>query len=233
MQEINTLEPGDRRRRLHPPLLRIMHWMNAFAIIVMIGSGWKIYNDEALFGWLHFPNWVTIGGEQQGALQWHFFAMWILMLNGLCYLAYGILTGRFKYKLFPIRLREFISNVRDALMLRLSHDDITHYNAVQKLLYAGIIVVISVQVISGWAIWKPMQLSELTSLFSIFHPSGFQGARLAHFFGMAAIVIFIVIHVTLALLVPRTIGAMLTGGPRVDDESDEPSAEHAASEPAK
>ena len=206
--------------------------MNAFAIIVMVGSGWKIYDDEALFGWLHFPDWMTIGGEAQGALQWHFFAMWILMLNGLCYLAYGVFTGRFKHKLFPIRIREFVANVRDALLFQLSHDDITRYNAVQKLLYVGIIVVIAVQVISGWAIWKPMQLSELTSLFSIFHPSSFQGARLAHFFGMAAIVIFILMHVTLALLVPRTIGAMLTGGPRVDDGSDEPSDDSTAVAPA-
>ena len=198
-----------------------MHWVNAFAIVVMIGSGWKIYNDEALFGWLHFPEWITIGGEAQGALQWHFAAMWILMLNGLCYLVYGFTTGRFKHKLLPIRLREIVSNVRDALRFRLAHDDITHYNAVQKVLYAGIIVVIAFQVISGWAVWKPMQLSELTSLFSVFHKSSFQGARLAHFLGMSAIVLFLLIHVTLALIVPRTIGAMLTGGPSVDEDADE------------
>ncbi len=212
---------GLTKRRLHPATLRVMHWVNAFAILVMIGSGWKIYNDEALFGWLHFPEWLTIGGEAQGALQWHFFAMWVLMLNGLCYLAYGFATGRFRRKLLPIRISEVFANVRDALRLRLSHDDITHYNAVQKLLYAGIIFVIALQIISGWAVWKPMQLSELTSLFSIFHRSSFQGARLVHFFGMSAIVLFIVIHVALALIVPRTIGAMLTGGPKVDDEADE------------
>ena len=79
-------------RKLHPLPLRIMHWINALAIIIMIGSGWKIYNDEVLFGWLHFPDWITIGGEAQGALQWHFFAMWILMINGLFYLGYGIVT---------------------------------------------------------------------------------------------------------------------------------------------
>ena len=185
----------NRWHRLHPVPLRIMHWVNAFAIVVMIGSGWKIYNDEALFGWLHFPEWITIGGEAQGALQWHFAAMWILMLNGLCYLVYGFTTGRFKHKLLPIRLREIVSNVRDALRFRLAHDDITHYNAVQKVLYAGIIVVIAFQVISGWAVWKPMQLSELTSLFSVFHKSSFQGARLAHFLGMSAIVLFLLIHV--------------------------------------
>ena len=107
-----STHPG---HRLHPTLLRVMHWVNAFAIIVMIGSGWKIYNDEALFGWLHFPQWITIGGEAQGALQWHFLAMWILMINGLCYLAYGISTGRFRRKLLPIRLEQLIANIRDAL----------------------------------------------------------------------------------------------------------------------
>ena len=82
----------------------------------------------------------------------------------------------------------------------------------QKLLYVGIIPVIIVQVLSGFAIWKPMQLSELVTLFY-----DFQGARLAHFIGMAAIVGFLVVHVALALLVPKTIGAMITGGPRVDE----------------
>ena len=201
----------DRYPRLHPLPVRIMHWVNALAIIIMIGSGWKIYNDEALFGWLHFPDWMTIGGEAQGALQWHFFAMWLLAINGLCYLGYGIISGRFRRKLFPIRPRELISNIVDALRLHLSHDDITRYNAVQKLLYAGIIAVIVVQVLSGLAVWKPVQFSELASLFY-----SFQGSRLVHFIGMAAIVGFIVIHVALALLVPKTIGAMLTGGPRVD-----------------
>ena len=221
MKDGSMVESQHRRHPLHPVPVRIMHWVNAFAIIIMIGSGWKIYNDEALFGWLHFPDWMTIGGEAQGALQWHFFAMWLLMLNGLCYLVYGFVTGRFRRKLIPIRLRELLANIRDALSLHLSHDDITRYNAVQKLLYAGIIVVIVVQVFSGWVVWKPMQLSELTSLFTLFHPSGFQGARLVHFLGVSAIVIFLVIHVALALIVPRTIGAMLTGGPRIDDSLDD------------
>lgn len=196
-----------------------MHWINALAMVLMIGSGWKIYNDEVLFGWLHFPDWITIGGEAQGALQWHFFAMWVLMLNGLAYLAYGFATGRFRTKFLPIRVAEFVGDVRDALALRLSHADITRYNAVQKLLYTGIILVIVVQVLSGWAIWKPVQLSELVSLFG-----GFQGGRLVHFLGMAAIVGFLVIHVALALIVPRTIGAMITGGPKVDPLA-EPEAE--------
>jgi thiosulfate reductase cytochrome b subunit len=221
-----TVKSTDRHPlRLHPVPIRIMHWTNAIAIIIMIGSGWKIYEDEVIFGWLHFPDWMTVGGEAQGALQWHFFAMWILMLNGLCYLTYGIVSGRFRRKLLPIRPREIVANVRDALRFRLSHGDITRYNAVQKLLYAGIILVIIMQVISGLAVWKPMQFSELSALFY-----SFQGSRLVHFLGMAAIVAFLVIHIALALLVPKTIGAMVTGGPRVDDSSTEPAGRAVASE---
>jgi thiosulfate reductase cytochrome b subunit len=200
-------------KRLHPLPVRIMHWVNALSMLIMIGSGWQIYNDEVLFGWLHFPYWMTIGGEAQGALQWHFFAMWLLMINGLFYLGYGVVSGRFRRKLFPIRARELWSDIRDALRFRLAHDDISRYNTVQKLLYAGIILVIIVQVLSGLAVWKPMQFSELASLFY-----SFQGSRLVHFIGMAAIVGFLVILVALALIVPMTIGSMITGGPRVDPE---------------
>jgi Thiosulfate reductase cytochrome B subunit (membrane anchoring protein) len=99
--------------RLHPLPLRIMHWTNAVAMIIMIGSGWKIYNDEVLFGWLHFPDWITIGGEAQGALQWHFLGMWILAINGIAYLIYGLVSGRFRRMLLPIRLRELIATVRE------------------------------------------------------------------------------------------------------------------------
>ena len=192
-----------------------MHWVNAVAMIIMIGSGWEIYNDEVIFGWLHLPHWMTVGDGAEGALQWHFFAMWILMINGLCYLAFGLATGRFRRKLLPIRPGELIATIQDALRFKLGHDDITHYNAVQKLLYVGVIAVIIVQVLSGFAVWKPIQLSELSTLFF-----GFQGSRLAHFIGMAAIVGFMVVHVALALLVPQTIKAMITGGPVVDDDQD-------------
>lgn len=213
MQRLTVKSTERHSRRLHPLPIRVMHWINAVAMILMIGSGWKIYNDEVLFGWLHFPDWITIGGDAQGALQWHFFAMWILMLNGLAYLIYGFASGRFRRKLVPIRAREVAADIGAALRLRLAHADITRYNAVQKLLYVGIILVIVVQVISGLVIWKPIQFSELTWLFY-----DFQGARLAHFIGMAAIVGFLIIHVALALLVPKTIGAMVTGGPKVDSQ---------------
>jgi thiosulfate reductase cytochrome b subunit len=201
-----------RRHRLHPGTLRAMHWINALAMILLIMSGWKIYNDEVLFGWLHFPEALTLGVWAQHGLQWHFFAMWILMVNGILYLAYGFSTGRFRRKLVPIRPAEVIANVREALAFKLAHDDITHYNAVQKLLYVGVMLVIVLQVITGWLLWKPIQFSEAVALFG-----GFQTVRLIHFLGMAAIVGFLVIHVALALLVPKTIRAMVTGGPLVDD----------------
>jgi len=210
-------EPADPQTRpLHPLALRIMHWTNAIAMIIMIGSGWKIYNDEVLFGWLHFPSWVTIGGGAEGALQWHFFAMWLLAINGLAYLAYGLRTGRFRRMLLPIRVPEVLLEVRKALRLDLKHDDLTQYNAVQRLLYIGIIAVIIVQVLSGLIIWKPVQFSELSFLFY-----DFQGARLAHFIGMVAIVGFVLVHVALALIVPQTLVAMLKGGPQVPKDPPE------------
>ena len=197
-------------RPLHPLPVRIMHWTNAAAMIIMISSGWLIYTDEVLFGWLRFPSWLMLGDGAEGALQWHFFAMWILVINGIAYLTYGLRTGRFRRMLLPIRFREVVVEIRKTLRLNLKHDDLTTYNAVQRLLYVGIIGVIIVQVLSGLIIWKPVQFSELAFIFY-----DFQGARLAHFIGMAAIVGFVIVHVALALIVPQTLLAMLKGGPRV------------------
>ncbi len=198
--------------RLHPLPLRVMHWINAVAIFIMIGSGWKIYNDDVIFGFLHFPDWIVIGKWAQYGLQWHFFGMWIFVLNGLAYIAYGIASGRFRRKLFPISVRELFATVGEALRFHLRHDDLTHYNAVQKVLYLGVMLVGVLIVISGLALWKPIQFSELAGLFG-----SFQTIRLVHFLCMSAIVAFILVHVTLALLVPQSLVAMLTGGPAVDD----------------
>jgi thiosulfate reductase cytochrome b subunit len=212
------VKSNDRHgQKLHPWPIRIMHWVNALSMFIMIGSGWKIYQDEVLFGWLHFPDAITIGGGPEGALQWHFLGMWILTINGLVYLVYGLVTGRFRRKLFPIRLGELFATIRDALHFRLKHDDLTHYNMVQRLLYIGIILIGIVQVLSGLAIWKPVQFSELAALFG-----SFQTARLVHFLCMAAIVLFLVVHIALALLVPRSLLAMLTGGPAVNAKEAKP-----------
>jgi thiosulfate reductase cytochrome b subunit len=205
---------GRSTRRLHPLPVRIMHWTNAVAMLIMITSGWKIYNDEVIFGWLHFPEAITLGKWAQHGLQWHFFGMWILAINGMIYLIYGFVTGRFREKLLPIRPGEVIATVGDALRFRLKHDDLTHYNAVQKILYVGIILVGIVIVTSGLVIWKPIQFSELASLFY-----DFQTARLVHFLCMSAMVAFLIVHVALAILVPKSLLAMLTGGPVVEPEA--------------
>ncbi len=147
--------------------------------------------------------------------------MWILAINGLAYFTYGIVTGRFRRMLLPIRWSELIATIKDALRLHLAHDDPTKYNTVQKLLYVGVLTVGVIIVISGLAIWKPVQFSPLLALFG----GSFQNARLVHFLCMTAIVLFMVVHITLALLVPHTLVAMITGGPEIDEPSAAPHPE--------
>jgi thiosulfate reductase cytochrome b subunit len=193
-----------RAPAIHPLYVRITHWINALAMLVMIGSGWQIYNASPLFSFA-FPGSITLGGWLAGGLLWHFAAMWLLIANGLVYLTLGLATGRFR-KLLPIRPGEVFRDLAAALTGRLRHDDLARYNAVQKLLYAGILLTGVVIVASGFAIWKPVQLRPLAALFG-----GYEGARLVHFFAMAAIVAFLVLHVVMALLVPKSLRAMITG----------------------
>ena len=190
---------------VHPRWVRITHWVNAIAMLVMIGSGWEIYNASPLFDF-RFSRSITLGGWLAGALQWHFAAMWVLAVNGLVYLALGIIGGRFRRKLLPIRPADVIADTKAALTFKLRHDDISVYNSVQRLLYLGVIAAGIVIVLSGLAIWKPVQFQELTALFG-----GYDVAHYIHFIAMAAIVGFLVVHVLLAILVPRSLRAMVTG----------------------
>jgi thiosulfate reductase cytochrome b subunit len=190
---------------IHPAWLRITHWINAVAIVVMIGSGWEIYNASPLFSF-EFSKSITIGEWLGGALLWHFAAMWLFVVNGLVYVVLGVLTGRFRRKLLPIRPGEVVADVRAALTGQLAHDDLAVYNAVQKLLYLGVIIAGVIIVLSGLSIWKPVQLQELTALFG-----GYDVARYVHFFAMAAIVGFLVIHVVMAFVVPKSLRAMIIG----------------------
>ena len=190
---------------IQPAWVRAMHWANAVAMVLMIMSGWQIYNASPLFGFT-FPRSITLGGWLAGALLWHFAAMWLLMVNGLIYLVTGFATGRFRRKLLPIRPKGVISDVKAALTFRLAHDDLSRYNHVQRLLYAGIIVVGVVIVLSGLSIWKPVQLQWLTALFG-----GYDTARYVHFVCMSLIVAFLIVHVVLAILVPKSLRAMIIG----------------------
>ncbi len=193
------------REIVQPAWVRTVHWINAVAMIVMIMSGWQIYDASPLFGF-RFPSSITLGGWLAGALLWHFAAMWLLMVNGLVYLVLGFATGRFRKKLLPISAGGVISDAKAAFAGKLSHDDLTRYNYVQKLLYAGIIVVGILIVLSGLSIWKPVQLQWLTALFG-----GYDVARYVHFVCMSAICAFLIVHIALALLVPRSLRAIIIG----------------------
>ena len=193
------------RAVIHPVWVRVTHWINVVAMIVMIGSGWEIYNASPLFPFV-FPRGITLGGWLAGALLWHFAAMWLLAVNGLVYIVLGVLTGRFRRKLVPIHPADVLSDARAALTGKLNHDDLSVYNAVQKLLYLGVILAGIVIVLSGLAICKPVQLQELTALFG-----GYDAARYVHFFAMATIVGFLIVHVIMALVVPKSLRAMITG----------------------
>jgi thiosulfate reductase cytochrome b subunit len=197
-------------RRLHPAPVRIMHWINAVAMLVMITSGWGIYDDNVIIRGFHFGQFWRLGDWAAWSLNWHFAGMWLLAINGLVYLAYGVITGRFSERFLPIRLSDLTHTVTDTLRFKIEHEDITVYNAVQKVLYIGVILVGIVQVVTGLAIWKPVQFSGLVWLLG-----GFQSARVLHFLGMALIFGFLIVHVVLAMLVPKTLWAMLAGGPRI------------------
>jgi thiosulfate reductase cytochrome b subunit len=190
---------------IHPLIVRLTHWINAGAMAVMLSSGWAIHNAYPTLPFL-FPSWITLGGSLIGGLQWHFAAMWLVMVNGLVYLAYGLLSGRLRHKLLPITPSAVVADFYAALAGQLSHEDISVYNAVQRLLYLGVILASVTVVASGLSIWKPVQLRWLVMLLG-----DFDNARLVHFAAMSAIVGFVVVHAAMALLVPKTLRAMIRG----------------------
>jgi thiosulfate reductase cytochrome b subunit len=193
---------------IHPLLVRIAHWVNVLAVLMMVTSGWRIYNASPLFDF-RFPAGLTLGGWLAGALQWHFTAMWLLALNGLVYIAYGAVSGHFRRKLVPVSPPAVLRDVRDALRGKLAHDDPSVYNAAQRAAYIALILLLVVLVLSGLAIWKPVQLQELAALMG-----GYEGARLVHFAAMATVVAIVVVHVVMVIVVPRTFPTMITGRAR-------------------
>ncbi|MDE2008001.1 MAG: cytochrome b/b6 domain-containing protein [Rhodospirillales bacterium] len=198
------------RDPIHPWPLRLMHWTNAAAILTMIGSGWQIYDAAPIFPFT-FPESVTIGQWLGAAIAWHFAAMWVLVGNGVCYLAWGAWSGHFRRKLVPPSPRAIWRDVRLALTLRLPHRHAV-YNAVQRALYLGVLALGVLAVVSGLAVWKPVQLWWLSDLFG-----GFRASRVVHFLAMAGIVLFLAVHLALVALVPRVLGPMLWGGRAAED----------------
>ncbi len=202
-------DPG-RTRPIHPWPLRLMHWLNATAIVIMIGSGWQIYDAAPLFRFT-FPGQITIGEWLGAAVAWHLAGMWLLVLNGLCYLAWGWGSGHFRRRLRPPGPREVWRDILLALTFRLDHRHGV-YNAVQRALYLGVIVLGVLVVASGLAVWKPVQLWWLSDLFG-----GFAMSRYVHFFAMAGIACFLAVHLALVALVPKVLVPMITGGRLSED----------------
>jgi thiosulfate reductase cytochrome b subunit len=203
----------------HHLLLRIAHWAQALAILVMVGSGWRIYNQEPIFPF-RFPVAVTLGGGIKqtlsrsndpgvaNAIAWHFAGMWLLLGAFLLFLAYGFLSGHFWRSYIPVGPKSFFRDFIAAATFRLPHT-LGVYNAVQRALYIGVLLAVFMMVVSGLAIWKPVQLAWITTLMG-----GFQGARIVHFLFMAAIVAFLAVHVMLVALVPKTLQSMVLGRAR-------------------
>ena len=190
---------------IQPLWLRLTHWLNALAVVIMVASGWKIYDAAPLFAFV-FPDGITLGGWLAGALQWHFAAMWLLAANGVLYLGLNIATGRLRYKLFPVTPRAVLQDLGAALRGRLAHDDLRHYNAVQKTAYLFAILDIALLIVSGLVLWKSVQFPLLRELLG-----GYEMARRVHFLAMAGMVAFVVVHVAMVALVPRTLLTMIRG----------------------
>ena len=190
---------------VHPVIVRITHWINAFAILVMVLSGWRIYNADPLFPF-KFPADLTLGGWLAGALQWHFAAMWLLALNGLIYLGYGLVSGHLRRKLTPLTPAAVLRDIRDAFRGKLAHDDLSVYNAAQRAAYLVAIVLLVLLIVSGLVLWKPVQFHALGMLMG-----DYEGVRYVHFIAMAALVAFVFVHVLMVALVPRTLPSMFTG----------------------
>jgi thiosulfate reductase cytochrome b subunit len=194
--------------KIHPLIVRVTHWVNAFAILMMVTSGWRIYNASPFFPF-RIPSEITLGGWLAGALQWHFAAMWLLVLNGVVYVTYGIVSGHFHRKFFPLTPRAVFHDVLQALRGKLAHEDLSMYNAAQRSAYLAIILCLVVLVFSGLAIWKPVQFQEIVALMG-----GYEGARIVHFCAMSLMVFIVLVHIVMVMLVPRTFPTMITGRAR-------------------
>jgi thiosulfate reductase cytochrome b subunit len=190
---------------IHPAWLRITHWLNALAVVILVTSGWRIYNASPLFDF-RIPNEITLGGWLAGAIQWHFAAMWLLALNGVVYLALNAATGRVRRKFWPLSPRAFVADLAAALRGKLAHADPSRYNTVQKAAYLFVWVDLTLLVLSGLVLWKNVQFPLLRTLLG-----GYETARYVHFFSMALLVGFVAVHLAMVALVPRTLLAMIRG----------------------
>ncbi|KAI2673973.1 cytochrome b/b6 domain-containing protein [Pseudomonas sp. TNT3] len=200
-----TKPPASPKVSSHPRWLRLTHWLNALAVLVMVTSGWRIYNASPLYDF-SFPVSITLGGWLGGALQWHFAAMWFLAINGLVYLIINIASGRLFRRFFPLSPKGLVHDLWAALRGRLGHADLSHYNQVQRLAYLFVMVDITLLVISGLVMWKSVQFPLLRELMG-----GYDAARHVHFIAMSLLMAFVAVHLVMVALVPKTLLAMIVG----------------------
>lgn len=194
----------------HHWIVRFTHWANGVILVGMIASGLQIYGAYTHFGLRGrrlplpnpfdgyvFPGWSRLGGWLAGALNWHFFLMWLLLLNGLLYVGYLIFSGEIRFLAFrPRDVKPAIEMQKYYLRLRQEHPPQGKHNALQKAAYSFIVLLGALSLLTGWAIWKPVQLGWLTSLFG-----GYELARYWHFLTVWIFVGFILVHVALVFLV--------------------------------
>ncbi len=202
---VSTGEAGRRPEIIHPLWLRLTHWLNLLAVLMMVTSGWRIYNASPLFDF-NFPAEITLGGWLGGALQWHFAAMWLFGFNGLFYLVMNVASGRIKRKFWPLNLRGLLADISAALRGKLQHSDPHHYNMVQRLAYLFVMFDGVILVLSGLVLWKSVQFPLLRELLG-----GYETARYVHFLAMASLLGFVLLHVVMVAVVPKTLLAMLRG----------------------
>ena len=193
------------KQLIHPGWLRVMHWLNAIAVLVLMTSGWQIYNATSFLGF-SIPKEITLGGWLGGAILWHFAAMWILFINGLLYLAFNLASGRLLHKFFPLSPKALLADLLAALKGKLAHADPRHYNMVQRLAYLFVMLDSVLLVLSGLVLWKSVQFPLLRELLG-----GYEVARRIHFFAMAALAAFVLVHLVMVALVPRTLVYMIRG----------------------
>jgi Ni/Fe-hydrogenase b-type cytochrome subunit len=204
----------------HHPIVRVTHWVNAIALTIMIASGLRIFNAYPAFArkgetfccypfaGQPIPGWLTFGGWLAGARNWHFAMMWVLVVNGLVYLAFVYLHGEWR-DLVPRKgdIRDSWQMVKFYAFSRKDHPHQGKHNALQKTAYFLLPFAGALAVLTGIAIWKPVQLSWLTALFG-----GYVWARYWHFIAMVVIVTLSVIHVFMVFAVdPYSLPSMFTG----------------------
>lgn len=209
LQKVEKRVQAKPGRIVHPLFVRITHWINAFATIAMLMSGLRIYNAAPLYDF-RFPPDITLGGWLAGALAWHFAIMWLLVMNGLAYLAYGVLSGHFVRKILNIGAMSAYRNIMVEMRHLLLHGS-GEYNLLQRGLYVLVICDVILLFFSGLALWKPVQFQELAALFG-----GYDQARHIHFFGMMMLAAFLIVHVSAAFAVKGTITSMFTGRLRAE-----------------